>query len=114
MRDSTWAVPFYNDFLIEEEQQAIKKQKCYDSELECNGTLLNKVKDMNTAEAFQFLKGCNCCFTHQFNKPIALIELNNDTVIKPFSFHKKQKNCKCDCRQLSRMLCRGWDLNTLP
>jgi hypothetical protein len=109
MKDSIWTIPFYDDIIEEEEERAYKKQKCYESELNDNGSLLNKAKDMAPHDAFNFLKDCKCCFQHQINKPTKFMKLNNTK--SPIS--KQVKKCNCDCRQLSRMLCRGWDLNNL-
>lgn len=113
MKDSFWAIPLYDEVVFDEEQQASKKQKCYDSELTEHGSLLNKAKNMPPIQAFAFLRDCKCCFTHQIDKPRELVKMTGNLYNIKLSANQQEKTCKCDCRHLSRMLCRGWDLSTL-
>lgn len=113
MRDSIWAIPDYYEFIAEEEERAFKKQKVYDYSLHQDGSLLKKVKTMPKHNAFNFLRDCKCCFTHQINKPKALVKWSDHYGgLKP-PHGQEEKSCKCDCRQLSRMMCRGVNLKDL-
>ena len=113
MKDSVWAIPYYDEFIAEEEERANKKQKVYDDTLEQNGCLLEKVKDMEKHDAFNFLRDCKCCLTHQINKPRALVNWTDRFGgLKPPDY-VREKECKCDCRQLSRMMCRGVNLKDI-
>ena len=113
MRDSVWAIPYYYDFIAEEEEMAYKKQKVYDDTLEEKGSLLEKVNDMPIHNAFNFLRNCKCCLAHQINKPKALDKWTDhyDGLKSPDDKHEKL--CKCDCRHLSRMMCREVNLKDL-
>lgn len=117
MKDSTWAVPFY-DYDNDDIDAANKKQKCYKESFEEEGSLRSVVKKKDKdlkfihteKSAFAFLKRCNCCLDHQYSKPIKY-ELWDDPKWGPGS--SKIKECKCDCRHLMRWLCRGNNLETL-
>lgn len=107
MKDSIWAIPYYHDLIDEEEERASKKQKIYYDTLYQKGSLLEKVKDMPIHDAFNFLRDCKCCLSHQINKPNVLIMWTDYFGgLKPPD-KLQEKPCKCDCRQLSRMICRG-------
>lgn len=110
MRNSLWAIPYYYDFIAEEEERAIKKQKVYDDTLQHSGSLLEKVKTMPNHGAFNFLRDCKCCFTHQINKPTVLVKWTDHYGGLVPNYNQEEKSCKCDCRHLSRMICRGVNL----
>ena len=110
MKDSIWSIPYCYEFIAEEEERATKKQKVYDHILGQNGSLLEKVKIMPTHDAFNFLRDCKCCFTHQINKPRVLVMWTDRFGgLKPPE-DQREKECKCYCRQLSRIMCRGINL----
>ena len=113
MKDSILASPMYYDLVNEEEEHLAKKQKCYDEELNNRGGLLYKVKDMEPIDAFNFVKNCNCCLTHQINKPSKLVRWKDHYGDTTPSWGYREITCKCDCRQLCRMLCRGTNLHNL-
>ena len=110
MRESLWAIPYYDEIIAEEEDRAIKKQKVYDDTLEENRSLLKTAKNMPKHDAFNFLRECKCCFTHQINKPTVLVNWPDHYGGLKLSVGQEEKPCKCDCRQLSRMMCRGVNL----
>ena len=111
MKDSLWAIPYCYDIIAEEEERAIKKQKVYDDTLEEKGSLLKMAKNMPKHDAFNFLRDCKCCLTHQINKPNDLVNWTDEH--RSESYPREEKACKCDCRQLSRMMCRGVNLKDL-
>lgn len=43
---------------------------------------------------------CKCCERHQQNKP------DGSSVWQETNFNWRESNCKCECRHLSRFLCR--------
>ena len=107
MKDSVIGAAFCEDFMLEEEEKAIDKQRMYNDILQEDGTLFKKIKNMKPIDAFRFLKECKCCDTHQINKP-NILELWTDYQ-GGLEAHMKQleKPCKCDCRALARRMCRG-------
>ena len=110
MKDSMWSIPYYHEFLAEEEERASKKQKVYYDNVQQKGSLLERVKTMSAHDAFNFLRDCKCCFTHQINKPTVLVMWTDRFGgLKPPE-DQREKECKCDCRQLSRIMCRGINL----
>lgn len=107
MKDSILAVPFYEEMIADEEQIANEKQMVYDSFLEEHGSLLKMVKTMETHTAFNFLKDCRCCLTHQIKKPKELVKWTDTPAGLELHYNQVEKPCKCDCRQLARSMCRG-------
>lgn len=108
-----WAIPYYYESIFEEEERVIKKQKVYDDTLEEKGCLLEKVKNMPKHDAFNFLKDCKCCLAHQINKPKVLVKWSDDYGGLILKHNQLEKSCKCDCRHLSRMMCREVNLRDL-
>ena len=55
--------------------------------------------------AFDFLKRCHCCERHQREKPASLytgwVDIETNTTGK-----KKDENCNCTCREVTRQLAR--------
>ena len=107
MKDSIWATPFYDDMIFDDMIAAINRQMPYDKALLDDDSLLPSIQNMDKVEAFKFLQGCKCCFSHQLKRP-KLMKKGNE-VSHSLLFHKRkiQKNCKCDCRHLSRWMCRS-------
>ena len=105
MKDSIWGAPFNYDMIVEDMIMAIGAQSPYDEALKNHGSLLPSVQKMDKVDAFKFLQGCKCCFSHQIKRPKSLKKSNEVY----YSFHvnnsKIQKKCKCDCRHLSRWMC---------
>lgn len=54
-----------------------------------------------------FLSKCKCCKRHQINKPFIFFSW----VDTPFKFNKSNDNCTCDCRHVSRFICRQFPYN---
>jgi hypothetical protein len=52
------------------------------------------------------LNNCSCCERHKINFPI----LGNRIVSKEYTVNFPQKECKCPCRHIARMICREWEL----
>ena len=60
-----------------------------------------KNKILKKEDVFKTLTLCNCCTRHQINKPKTLQKWINT------EFHGTQyTDCHCQCRHLSRFLCR--------
>lgn len=53
-------------------------------------------------DKIDFLYRCNCCERHRINKPFIFFKW----VDTPFNFNKPSYNCKCNCRHISRFICR--------
>jgi hypothetical protein len=49
---------------------------------------------------------CDCCERHQHNKPCVPNHWVSTTNISPTHFDDQ---CMCDCRFISRMICRSWN-----
>lgn len=60
---------------------------------------------LSKKEVISILSKCNCCETHQKNRPKTLVFWKVDTTT-PLS-NNKCKECKCQCRHISRFICRG-------
>lgn len=61
--------------------------------------------NFTTQQSINFIKQlyhCNCCRRHQSKKPTNV----NDNFNFPLNTEDKDYPCKCNCRQLSRFLCR--------
>lgn len=61
---------------------------------------------MSEQEFLNQLAACNCCPTHQINKPIKLAPWVEMPFPGPRSIEEKREGCKCDCRHLARFVCR--------
>ena len=91
------------------DQNSLKNEKIS----KVNNRWLASVKDLPPNEAFQFLKNCNCCEHHKVDRPQELVLWCHDYNEKQIAYNYKTqpKQCLCDCRALSRMLCRGQDIS---
>lgn len=58
-------------------------------------------KILNNRDILNTFASCKCCSRHQINKPTSLNTWRDLTI--PFS---QDTSCKCDCRHLSRWICR--------
>ena len=67
---------------------------------------LNEIKKISLTK-FNQLKSCNCCDTHNTNKPENLNDINS--LDRVGSRIHKVCDCKCDCRHKMRWLCRIQD-----
>lgn len=66
-----------------------------------NFSIFYKNKILKREDVFKTLTLCNCCIRHQINKPKILQKWIN------IEFHGTQDtDCQCQCRHLSRFLCR--------
>jgi len=67
----------------------------------------------NNQEYFDKMVACKCCDRHQVNKPAFLdaewVDAPPTTIQKNFY----PGECKCDCRQTLRFMCRRLDSNCL-
>ena len=54
-----------------------------------------------------FLSKCNCCERHKINKPFIFYPW----VDTPDNFNKSNNNCACNCRHISRFICRQYPNN---
>jgi hypothetical protein len=127
MKDSIFAVECIEDYFDDVEKYQANKQKVYDSTLQQYGSLVPLIRGKTNPEALKILKNCMCCARHQVNKPFSpdhMDELEDE--LESGEKNKKQKvdyefnaimksyfkneKCKCNCRQLSRWLCRGGNM----
>lgn len=75
--------------------------KCNLSSSMSNFSIFYKNKILKKEDVFKTLTLCNCCTRHQINKPKTLQKWINT------EFHETQDtDCDCQCRHLSRFLCR--------
>ena len=66
-----------------------------------NFSIFYKNKILKREDVFKTLTLCNCCPRHQINKPKTLQKWINT------EFHETQDtDCDCQCRHLSRFICR--------
>lgn len=69
-------------------------------------TVLNNTFSRVPGNTFQeklnYLSNCNCCQRHQINKP-RVFSTWYDT---PFNDYSYNRQCMCDCRHISRFICR--------
>ena len=66
------------------------------------GQFLTIKTDFTIDEGKAFLEEfskCKCCKRHQTNRPCKVEELSTDVALNDY------KDCKCDCRHASRILC---------
>ena len=61
---------------------------------------------MPEQEYLNKLAACNCCLPHQLNKPIVFAPWVETSFPGPRTLAEKQA-CRCDCRHLARLICRG-------
>lgn len=67
-----------------------------------NITDINDVLGITWQDKLDYLSACNCCVTHQVNKP-RLFRTWVDTNLAEWY---TPKQCKCTCRHLARRICR--------
>lgn len=63
----------------------------------------NKILDQSSV--LKTLNACKCCQRHQINKPKNLSYVG-DQYWGEYNWYKTN-NCKCNCRHLSRFICRN-------
>lgn len=63
---------------------------------------INDVYGITWQDKLDYLSACNCCVTHQINKP----KVFRTWVDTPFTLFYTPKKCKCPCRHLARRICR--------
>ena len=107
MKDSILVVPFFDDYFTLEYEHANKKQKVYDDSIRENESLVPLIRDKTNPEAFEFLKNCKCCVRHRIDKPDKFLIWSDPKFDALTENQFKHRPCKCDCRHLSRWLCRG-------
>lgn len=77
------------------------------------GTCEAIIENFDSSSAFTILNQCKCCERHRQNRPkkFEIWDKNNQQhSIIPKSIEQQIANlndCSCDCRHLSRWLCRG-------
>jgi len=94
-------------------------QYIFDNSLEKFGTCANLIKGLDSQAGVVVLSKCNCCERHKLNKPKKHLYWKKGE--NPYPFHNKQpidiinnlSQCSCDCRHLTRWLCRGMDIDSL-
>ena len=62
----------------------------------------DQVPGFSFQQKLDHLSNCNCCERHQINKPI-IFSAWNET---PFNYDQSIHPCMCNCRHISRMICR--------
>lgn len=123
MKDSILAVECIEDYFDDVEKYQANKQKVYDGVCHQYGSLVPLIHDKTNPEALEILKNCMCCARHQINKPFSPDHLDQlesgpknkkqkvdyefDAIMKSYF---KNETCKCNCRHLSRWLCRGGNI----
>jgi len=65
-------------------------------------TDINDILGITWQDKLDYLSACNCCVTHQVNKPRFFCTWVDTTPAEWYT----QKQCKCTCRQLARAICR--------
>jgi hypothetical protein len=58
----------------------------------------------NPMHAVKVLNTCKCCERHKKNRPSKLEKINE----MPGSPYQFNKSCSCQCRHLSRFICRAF------
>ncbi len=70
---------------------------------------LNKEIDCIPGYSYQdkinYLTNCNCCDRHQLNKPTTYVPWY-DCESNKMMWQETFVQCECDCRHMSRMICR--------
>ena len=85
------------------------------------GTCAVLIENLDSELAFAILNKCKCCERHKQNRPkkFEIWDINNKQQdqlpkIKSRELQFSQLDaCACDCRHLSRWLCRGKTTNIL-
>jgi len=117
MKDSILAIPYGAELLVEEQEHATKKQRVYDDSFKIYKSCQILIKDKTPEQAVHILNECKCCFRHQLNKPKIFEKWNGphfSPKLKTEELVLAQLNaCSCDCRFLSRWLCRGNSVSQL-
>ena len=93
----------------------VDTQTIFKNVIEKYGTCAVLIENFESELAFSILNNCKCCERHQQNRPkkFEIWNKNNEQQeplpkIKSKELQISQLNaCSCDCRHLSRWLCRG-------
>ena len=67
-----------------------------------NITDINDILGITWQDKLDYLSACNCCVTHQVNKP----RFFRTWVDTPSTAWYTPKQCQCHCRHLARWVCR--------
>ena len=73
---------------------------------------INSINGLTYQDKLNFLNMCNCCERHKINKPFVFTFWNET----PFN-NTHNYNCDCDCRHVSRFICRLYEppsVNIIP
>lgn len=115
MKDSILATPYAEGFDDNFEQ---KISDIFNQALIKYGSCAVLIKGLDSVGAVAILNCCKCCERHQ-NKPPKFElwtenDFFNDTNVKHGLEQAKQLEiCSCDCRHLTRWLCRGISVEEL-
>lgn len=88
-------------------------QLIYDNVIEKYGTCAVLIENFDSESAFIILNQCKCCERHRENRPkkFEIWDKNNQNQNATQKSRELQianlNECACDCRHLSRWLCRG-------
>ena len=93
----------------------VDMDKIFKNAIDKYGTCAALIEKFDSEFAFAILNKCKCCERHQQNRPkkFEIWNKNNEQQdpllkIKSKELQISQVNaCGCDCRHLSRWLCRG-------
>ena len=93
----------------------VNMDKIFKNTIDKYGTCAVLIENFDSELAFAILNKCKCCERHQQNRPkkFEIWDKNNEQQyilpkIKIKELQISQLNaCACDCRHLSRWLCRG-------
>ena len=65
--------------------------------------MFDNVPGSSFQDKLNHLANCHCCERHQVNKPTIFAPLNET---HPYTYNLATYPCMCQCRQLSRFICR--------
>ncbi len=65
---------------------------------------INDILGITWQDKLDYLSVCNCCVTHQVNKPRVFC-----TWVDTHITFSNPKTCTCNCRHLARWICRQTD-----
>ena len=113
MKDSILATPYAEgiEHAINDLDQQI--QYVFNDALKNHGSCAILIKGLEPIGAVAILNQCNCCERHKVDKPYKYelwSEKNyaDGATVKDGSVQARNiQDCSCDCRHLSRWLCRG-------
>lgn len=118
MKKTSYPTSLAGELFIMDSDQVQKIQQVYNNARDDTGTCGGLIRGLDPQQAVMVLNGCRCCDRHQINKPsMFVLWATGDLVDCKLKTGEEilynLQTCDCDCRHLSRWLCRGLTVEAL-